>query len=250
MRRYDQLEDEEIERYGRQLLLPEFREGEQLRLLNSRAVLIGVGGLGGPAALHLAGSGLGALRLVDSDRVALDNLHRQVAFRTADIGEPKTKVICRAIQALNSQVSVEEHRGPLNADNIDSLLLGADVVLECSDGPETKFLVNDWCVRHRLPLVIGGAIGWRGQLTVVSPGGPCYRCLFKAPSDEMLRSCREAGVIGPLVGVIGSLQALEAIRLVLWPERFKNRLLDFDGESGRWRTISLERDDRCPVHGE
>ncbi len=249
MTRPGQLTDDEIERYGRQLLLPDFREEEQLQLANSRAVLIGLGGLGGPAALHLAGAGLGALRLVDPDRVALDNLHRQVAFRTTDLGIPKTAVLARSIGALNPGVLVDGRPESLSEVNIDSLLGGADVVLECSDGAQTKFLVNDWCVSRRIPLVIGGALGWRGQVTVVGPGGPCYRCLFKSPSEEMGRSCSEAGVIGPLVGVIGSLQALEALRLILWPLGVKNRLVDFDGQIGRWRTIQLVGDERCPLHG-
>lgn len=242
------LDDSEVERYSRQLLLDGFAEPEQLRLTRARVAVIGCGGLGGPAALHLVGAGVGRILLVDPDLVSLDNLHRQVAFRADDIGRPKVQVLGAALRHLNPAARVEEMMEHLRPESLDRTLLGQDLVLECSDQPSLKFAVNDWCVSQAVPLVVGGAIGWRGQVTSVTAQAGCFRCLFRMPSPEMERSCRAAGVIGPLVGVMGSLQALEGVRLLVGPSPGEGRLTDFDGTTGRWRSMRLVRDPGCSAH--
>ncbi|HUY54730.1 MAG TPA: HesA/MoeB/ThiF family protein [Candidatus Nanopelagicaceae bacterium] len=246
----DLLSDSEIERYSRQLLLPGMTEARQLRLRRATAVVVGCGGLGGQAALYLAGAGVGRLRLVDPDRVALDNLHRQVAFRGADLGRPKVVALAEALSARNPQIEIEPVGRPLGEESVGELLDTADLVLECSDDPLSKFTVNDWCAGHHIPLVVGGAIGFSGQIVLVSPGSPCYRCLFHSPPEGATRTCREAGVMGPLVGVVGALQALEAIKALagLASGTRQGKLVDFDGLTGRWRTIFFDRDPGCPAH--
>lgn len=203
-----------VERYSRQLLLREVGESGQLRLAQAQAVVVGCGGLGVPAALYLGAAGVGRLLLVDPDRISLDNLNRQVAYRTDEIGEPKAALLRTRVQQLNPAIAVESRAEAVNEDSIGRLLAEADVVLECSDDPITKFLVNDFCVREGIAVVVGGAVGLAGQVVAVPPGGACYRCLFGSPPADLGQSCREAGVLGPVVGLIGSLQALEAIKLI------------------------------------
>ncbi|MHB1500723.1 MAG: HesA/MoeB/ThiF family protein [Candidatus Dormibacteria bacterium] len=242
------LDDDDIERYSRQLLLPEFGEPEQIHLGRSRVAIIGCGGLGGPAALHLAGAGVGRILLIDPDRVGLDNLHRQVAFRTPDIGRLKVDALRDALVTLNPKVTVVARPRQLLPASFDRVLLGHDLVLECSDQPSLKFAVNDWCVSRGVPLVVGGAVGWTGQVTSVVPSGPCFRCLFRGPAVEQDQSCRTAGVMGPLVGMVGALQALEGIRLLTGTRPQGGRFMDFDGRSGRWRSLSMTSDQACSAH--
>ena len=227
----ERLGDAEVERYSRQLLLPGVGEAGQLRLGRALTVVVGCGGLGGPAALFLAAAGVGRIRLADPDRVELDNLHRQVAFRTADIGRPKAELLAEELRRLNPLVLAETVVAEVGHGSVDGILEGADLVLECSDDPATKFLVNDRCVRQATALVVGGAIGFSGQLVVVA-------------------SCREAGVIGPLVGVVGALQALEGMKLILGLVRptTAGRLIDFEALSGRWRELPFPKAAACGIH--
>ncbi len=243
------LDDTEIERYSRQLLLREVGEVGQLRLRGYRAVVVGCGGLGVPAASYLVAAGVGEVRLVDGDRVSLDNLQRQVAFTEGDIGLAKAAALAAHLRGLNSAVSVTAVERCLDPELPDEVFDRADLVLECSDSPRLKFGVNDFCVARRLPLVVGGAIQWQGQLVRVSPGGPCYRCLFGAAPAQAEVTCRQAGVFGPVVGVIGAAQALEGLKLLLglgqdWP----SQLLQFDALRSQWRGLRLRRDPNCPVH--
>jgi molybdopterin/thiamine biosynthesis adenylyltransferase len=246
----EHLEDAEIERYSRQLLLPELGEAGQLRLGRSLAVVVGCGGLGGPAALFLAAAGVGRIRLADPDRVELDNLHRQVAFRSADIGRPKAEVLAEELRRLNPLVSAESVVAEVGDGSVDRILDRADLVLECSDDLATKFLVNELCVRQGTALVVGGAIGFSGQLVVVAPGAACYHCLFPGPPAQAAATCREAGVIGPLVGVVGALQALEGMKLVLGLVRSASagRLIDFEALSARWRELPFPKSAACGLH--
>jgi molybdopterin/thiamine biosynthesis adenylyltransferase len=246
----ERLEDAEVERYSRQLLLPEVGEAGQLRLGRALAVVVGCGGLGGPAALFLAAAGVGRIRLPDPDRLELDNLHRQVAFRTADIGRPKAELLAEELRRLNPLVLAEPMVAKVSEGSVDTILEGADLVLECSDDPATKFLVNEWCVRQGTALVVGGAIRFSGQLVVVAPGAACYRCLFLGPPAQAAASCREAGVIGPLVGVVGALQALEGMKLVLGLVRptTAGRLIDFEALSARWRELPFLKSAACGLH--
>jgi len=240
-----------VERYSRQLLLREVGEAGQLRLAQSCAVVVGCGGLGVPAALYLGAAGMGRLILVDPDTVALDNLNRQVAYRTDEVGQPKAALLAERISELNPTIEVVGHRDSVTEASVGHLLTGADVVLECSDDPVTKFLVNDFCVLEGIALVVGGAVGLAGQVVAVPSGGACYRCLFGGPPAHPGQSCREAGVLGPLVGIIGALQALEAIKLICgMGQEPGGRLLDFDAAAVRWREVRFPRDPSCGVHGE
>lgn len=238
----------EVERYSRQLLLPEMGEEEQLRLRAATVALIGCGGLGVAAAPYLAGAGVGAIRLFDPDLVEVHNLHRQVAFGEADLGAPKALALARRLRQLNPLTDVGFEVRRVGPSDLPSALAGVDLVLECTDDPRSKFGLNDWAVGSGNPAVIGGAMAMRGQVVIVLPGSPCYRCLFKTPPASAV-SCQTAGVLGPLVGVIGALQALlavEALSGTLFGAA--GRLWDLDGAALRWREIRFERDPRCPSH--
>jgi sulfur-carrier protein adenylyltransferase/sulfurtransferase len=245
------LDEAAIERYSRQLLLPEVGEAGQLRLAQARAAVIGCGGLGVPAAIYLGAAGVGHLTLIDPDVVALDNLNRQVAYRTDEVGEPKVLLLAQRIRELNPTIEVAARKESVTPMSVRALLSAADLVLECSDEPVTKFLVNDFCVQEGIGLVVGGAVGLAGQVVTVPPGGACYRCLFGGPSASRAGSCREAGVLGPLVGMIGSLQALEAIKLICGVgQETGGRLLDFDAVAVRWREVRFPLDPSCAAHEE
>lgn len=245
------LDEAAVERYSRQLLLREIGEAGQLRLTHSQVAVVGCGGLGVPAALYLGASGVGRLTLIDPDRVALDNLNRQVAYRTDEIGEPKAKLLAQRIHELNPTIEVGARQESVDSLSLRALLSEVDVVLECSDDPATKFLINDFCVAEGIGLVVGGAVGLTGQVVTVPPGAACYRCLFAAPPAGPAQTCREAGVLGPLVGMIGSLQALEAIKLISGIGRETGgRLLDFDATTARWREVRFPLDPNCSAHQE
>lgn len=239
-----------VERYSRQLLLREVGEAGQVLLSQAHAVVVGCGGLGVPAALYLGAAGVGRVTLLDPDQVALDNLNRQVIYRTDQLGEPKAELLAQAIAQLNPTIEVTARQVSVSETSTVSLLDGADLVLECSDDPLTKFLVNDHCVPRGIPLVVGGAVGMAGQVVAVPRGAACYRCLFGGPPTIPGASCRDAGVLGPVVGVIGSLQALEGIKLICAPGQDQGgRLLDFDAAAVRWREVRFPIDPSCRAHG-
>ncbi len=243
------LADTEVERYSRQLLLPEVGEAGQLRLRQARVTVVGCGGLGVPAALYLGAAGVGRLRLVDPDRVELDNLQRQLAYRTSDLGRSKVEVLAERLSELNPEVTPEPCPEALGGPGLAPLLEGSELVLECSDDPQLKFAVNDHCVPRGVPLVVGGAAALSGQLVVVPAGGACYRCLFLRPPAGGRNACREQGVLGPLVGAIGALQALEAIKLICGiGTETQGRLLDFEAGDSRWREVRFPLDPQCPAH--
>lgn len=237
----------EVERYSRQLLLPSFGIGCQRRLKKSRILIVGVGGLGCPAALFVAGAGVGTLGLVDipGEAVAASNLHRQIAHTTAGATGAVSKVDSarRAVQALNPLVSVAIHESfaPRNAVSLARIY---DVVLDCTDNVATRYLVSDACAAANVPLVSGAALGLDGQLTVLCAGAPCYRCVFpSAPPPACVGSCDAAGVLGPIPGTIGTLMALEAIKVAARMgapvEPLCGRLLLFDGARSEFRTVGL-----------
>ncbi|MGH7704918.1 MAG: HesA/MoeB/ThiF family protein [Candidatus Dormibacteria bacterium] len=244
------LDEVAVERYSRQLLLRELGEAGQLRLAEATLVVVGCGGLGVPAALYLGAAGVGRLLLVDPDHVTLDNLNRQVAYRSDELGKAKAQLLAARVHELNPTISVRASRQSVRQATIARLLAGADLVVECSDNPPTKFLVNDYCVPRGIGVVIGGAVGLAGQVVAVPPGAACYRCLFREPSPGLAVSCREAGVLGPVVGTIGSLQALEAIRMLCGVgQDHGGRLIDFDASVVRWREVRFPLDPACPAHG-
>jgi sulfur-carrier protein adenylyltransferase/sulfurtransferase len=247
------LDEARARRYSRHLLIPEVGEEGQLRLLESSVLLIGAGGLGSPAALYLAAAGVGRLGIVDADVVDETNLQRQVLHTTDRIGEAKTASAAQTLRALNPDVDVVEIRERLTSENVDRILAGYDVIVDGTDNFPTRYLLNDASLRHRIPVVHASIFRFDGQLTVFTPfEGPCYRCLFPSPPPpELAPSCAEGGVLGVLPGIMGSLQANEALKLIVgYGETLAGRLLLFDATDTTFREISLRRDPECPVCGE
>jgi molybdopterin/thiamine biosynthesis adenylyltransferase/rhodanese-related sulfurtransferase len=248
------LDAEKRARYSRHLLIPEVGVEGQLKLLNSRVLLIGAGGLGSPASLYLAAAGVGTIGIVDDDRVDASNLQRQIAHSTETLGEWKADSAKRTLEALNPDVNVITYRERLTSENVDRILAdGWDVIVDGADNFPTRYLVNDASVFHDIPVVHGSIYRFEGQVTVFKPHeGPCYRCLFpQPPPPELAPSCAEGGVLGVLPGIIGSLQASEALKLALGiGESLAGRLLLFDALEGEFNEINLRRDPNCPVCGE
>jgi molybdopterin/thiamine biosynthesis adenylyltransferase/rhodanese-related sulfurtransferase len=240
-------------RYSRHLLIPEVGEEGQLKLLESRVLLVGAGGLGSPASLYLAAAGVGRIGIVDADVVDASNLQRQIVHSTEGLGEPKVDSARRAIEALNPDVEVVTYRERLTSENIDRILdEGWDVIVDGADNFPTRYLVNDASVWHGIPVVHGSIFRFEGQVTVFKPHeGPCYRCLFpQPPPPELAPSCAEGGVLGVLPGVVGSLQASEALKLALGiGEPLVGRLLLFDALAAQFNEVTLRRDPDCPVCG-
>jgi sulfur-carrier protein adenylyltransferase/sulfurtransferase len=248
------LEDAQRRRYSRHILIPEIGEEGQRKLLESRVLLIGAGGLGSPASLYLAAAGVGTLGIVDDDSVDETNLQRQIVHSTERLGDSKAESAKRTIEALNPDVSVEVFQERLSSDNADRILgAGWDVVVDGADNFPTRYLLNDASVWHGIPVVHGSIFRFEGQTTVFKPHeGPCYRCLFpEPPPPELAPSCAEGGVLGVLPGIVGSLQANEALKLLLGiGEPLVGRLLLFDALGTAFTEIALRRDPECPVCGE
>jgi sulfur-carrier protein adenylyltransferase/sulfurtransferase len=245
---------EQRRRYSRHLLIPEVGEAGQRRLLESRILLIGAGGLGSPASLYLAAAGVGTIGIVDDDVVDESNLQRQIAHSTERLGRAKAESARETITALNPEVSVRTFEERLTPDNVDRILdEGWDVIVDGADNFPTRYLLNDASVWHDLPVVHGSIYRFEGQVTVFAPGeGPCYRCLFpQPPPPQLAPSCAEGGVLGVLPGVIGSLQANEALKLALGAgDALVGRLLLFDALAATFTEVALRRDPDCPVCGE
>jgi molybdopterin/thiamine biosynthesis adenylyltransferase/rhodanese-related sulfurtransferase len=248
------LSPEKRTRYSRHLLIPEVGEEGQLKLLDSRILLIGAGGLGSPASLYLAAAGVGRLGIIDADIVDETNLQRQIAHSLDTLGAPKVDSAKRSIQALNPDVEVRTYRERLTSENIDRILdEGWDVIVDGADNFPTRYLLNDASVWHDIPVVHGSIYRFEGQLTVFKPQeGPCYRCLFpEPPPPELAPSCAEGGVLGVLPGIVGTLQTNEAIKLALGiGEPLVGRLLLFDALSTEFSEVRIERRSDCPVCGD
>jgi sulfur-carrier protein adenylyltransferase/sulfurtransferase len=248
------LSPERRTRYSRHTLIPEIGEEGQLRLLDSRVLLIGAGGLGSPASLYLAAAGVGTLGIVDADIVDETNLQRQIVHSLNTLGEPKVDSAKRTIQALNPDVEVRTYRERLTSENIDRILAdGWDVIVDGADNFPTRYLVNDASVWHDIPVVHGSIYRFEGQVTVFKPkDGPCYRCLFpEPPPPELAPSCAEGGVLGVLPGIVGSLQTSEALKLLLEiGEPLIGRLLLFDALATDFSEVRIQRRPDCPVCGD
>ncbi|ELW7660417.1 HesA/MoeB/ThiF family protein [Salmonella enterica] len=244
------MNDRDFMRYSRQILLGDIAIEGQQKLLASHVLIVGLGGLGSPAALYLAGAGIGTLTLADDDDVHLSNLQRQILFTTDDIAHPKAQSAKLRLAQLNpgSELIVLQQR--LTGDVLKNAVAQADVVLDCTDNMATRQEINAACVALNTPLISASAVGFGGQLMVLTPpwGQGCYRCLW--PDDvEPERNCRTAGVLGPVVGVMGTLQALEAIKLLSGMETPSGELRLFDGKTSQWRSLALHRASGCPVCG-
>lgn len=240
--------DEEVDRYARQLVLSEIGGPGQQALKRARVLIVGLGGVGAPAALYLAAAGVGTLGLIDHDAVALSNLQRQIIFTTADAGRPKVEAGAAHLAALNPHVSVESFIERLTPDNARDIIERFDLVLDGTDDFDTRFAVNAACVATGTPLVSGALGRWNGQVGVFV-GEPCYQCLVpEAPPDA--ETCARVGVVGALAGVIGAMTALEAIKLITGAgQPLTGRLMLYDGLAGSSRVVKIAADPACPVCG-
>lgn len=238
--------DDEIKRYARHLMLAEIGGPGQQRLKAARVALVGLGGIGAPASLYLAAAGVGTLRLIDDDAVALSNLQRQILFQTTDVERPKVEVGVERLTALNPHVRIEARSERLNAKNARALLADCDVVIDGTDDFETRFIVNATCVDASASLVSGALGRWSGQIGVFS-GRPCYRCLVpEMPPDA--ETCARVGVVGALAGVIGAMAAMETIKLITQVgEPLTGRLLIYDGLAATTRVVTIAADPHCPT---
>ena len=248
------LSNEEITRYSRHLMMPEVTPEGQRRLKAARVLCIGAGGLGSPAALYLAAAGVGTIGIVDFDDVDLSNLQRQILHGTKDIGRSKLESARDRLRDINPEIDIELHECRFSSENASQLVAQCDVVVDGSDNFPTRYLSNDVCVFARKPNVYGSVFRFEGQTTVFAPHltGPCYRCLFpEPPPPDTVPNCAEAGVLGVLPGIIGMLQAIEAIKLIVGiGEPLIGRLLHFDALKVKFRELNLRRDRECPVCGE
>lgn len=245
------MDDSQLLRYSRHIMLPQIDLDGQAALLQSSVLIVGLGGLGSPAAMYLAASGVGHLFVNDFDLVDLSNLQRQILHTTADLGLAKTQSAREALLRLNPEIRVTVLEGRLAADALELAVTAVDVVLDCSDNLATRYAVNRACYLARKPLVSGAVIRFEGQLAVFRPGvgtSPCYDCLYPG-LDELGETCSQTGVIAPLPGIIGSLQALEALKLLTRQPSAEGFLLLFDGFGLEWQRIRLIRNPECRVCG-
>jgi len=243
--------EDQIRRYARHILLPEVGGVGQAKLLGAKVLAVGAGGLGSPVILYLAAAGIGTLGVVDDDRVDLSNLQRQILHRTEDIGRPKVESARQAVAALNPDVTLIAHPERLTPANALELIGGYDIVADGSDNFPTRFLINDACRLLGKTLVSAAILRFDGQLATFKPGGPCYRCLFPAPPPPgEVPTCAEAGVLGAVTGVMGSLQATEILKEILGiGTSLAGRLLIHDALNMRFHTVTLPPDPACPLCG-
>jgi molybdopterin-synthase adenylyltransferase len=243
--------DDQLLRYSRQIMLPAFGVEGQQRLLDARVLIVGLGGLGSPVAMYLAAAGVGTLILADFDAVDLSNLQRQLLHTSERIGMTKVDSAVRTLTAINPEVRLEAIKGSLTDANLDQVVAATDLVVDASDNFATRFAVNAACFAARVPLVSGAAIRTEGQVAVFSgqPGGPCYQCLY--PRDGGIdETCSANGILAPVVGIIGSIQATEAIKILTGlGEPLGGRLLLLDALAMEWRTVRLRADPHCPICG-
>ena len=245
--------NEQLERYSRHIILQEVGVKGQKKLLNASVLIIGAGGLVAPAALYLAAAGVGTIGIVDADEVDLSNLQRQVIHTTNDVGKAKVKSAAETMEAINPDVTVKTYRTFVDSSNIMDLIKDYDFIIDGTDNFPAKFLINDACVMAEKPFSHAGIIRFKGQLMTYVPGeGPCYRCVFKnPPPKDAVPTCKQAGVIGAMGGVIGSLQAMEAIKYIIGKgDLLTGKLLTYDALKMEFHTIKLPKDDHCAVCGD
>jgi len=247
------LTDEQIQRYSRHILLPEIGGKGQKRITQAKVLIVGAGGLGSPAALYLAAAGVGTLGIIDGDKVDLSNLHREIIHATPDLGRPKVLSAKEKMEAINPDVKVIPYSERLTAKNALALLNPYDIILDGTDNFPAKFLVNDAAILSGKPLVHGGILRFEGQVFTILPRkSACYRCIFKQPPPPgAVPSCQEAGVIGVLAGVIGTIQATEVLKLILGiGDLLTDRMLTYEARNAAFREIRIRRNPNCPVCSE
>jgi len=245
--------EDQLQRYSRHIILPEVGGKGQKKILNAKAFLVGAGGLGCPVGYYLAAAGVGAIGMIDNDTVELSNLQRQIAHNTKKLGAHKVDSAKETFEALNPDVRVIGIKERISKDNILDLIKDYDIIVDGSDNFPTRYLVNDACVMLGKPLVSGAILRFEGQVTTILPKeGHCYRCLFEEmPPPGLVPSCQEAGVIGAITGVVGSLQAIEVIKLILGKgDILKNTLLIYDALKANFRRVKVPKNPECPVCSE
>ncbi len=245
--------EDQLQRYSRHIILPEVGGKGQKKLLNAKVFIVGAGGLGCPVGYYLAAAGVGTIGMVDNDTVELSNLQRQIAHSMRTLGKLKIDSAKETFEALNPDVKIVGIKERISRDNIKDLIQDYDIVVDGSDNFPTRYLVNDACVMLKKPLVSGAILKFEGQVTTILPGvGHCYRCLFEEmPPAGLVPSCQEAGVIGAIPGVVGSLQAIEVVKLILGKgEALKNTLLIYDALKTTFRRVKVPKNPECPVCGE
>ncbi|RMF92946.1 MAG: molybdopterin-synthase adenylyltransferase MoeB [Candidatus Schekmanbacteria bacterium] len=245
--------EEQIERYSRHIILPEVGGIGQKKMLNSKVLVVGAGGLGSPSIYYLAAAGIGTIGIIDSDVVELSNLQRQIIHSTPELGTHKVDSAAKTIKELNSDVKVIPFKERLTSNNIMDIIDGFDIVLDGTDNFPTRYLINDACYFKKIPNVHGSIFRFEGQATVFKPDdGPCYRCLYpEPPPPGAVPSCQEAGVLGVLPGIIGVIQAIEAIKLILGiGEPLIGRLLMYDALTMDFREVKIKKDPNCPLCGK
>lgn len=245
--------EEQLQRYSRHIILPEVGGKGQKKLLRAKVFIIGAGGLGCPVGYYLAAAGVGTIGIIDNDTVEMSNLQRQIAHSTKTLGLPKVDSAKATFEALNPDVNVVGIKDRISKDNILDLVKDYDVVVDGSDNFPTRYLVNDACVLLGKPLVSGAILRFEGQVTTIVPGeGHCYRCLFEEmPPAGLVPSCQEAGVIGAIPGIVGSLQAIEVFKLILGKgEVLRNTLLIFDALKTTFRRVKVPKNPNCPICGD
>ncbi|MCF8006318.1 MAG: molybdopterin-synthase adenylyltransferase MoeB [Methylovulum sp.] len=247
------MEDLQLLRYSRQIMLPQIDIEGQQRLLNAKVLIIGAGGLGSPVSMYLAAAGVGNITLYDNDVVDLSNLQRQIAHHTSDIGVDKVISSYQTLKNLNPEINISAIKQHLAGEALENAVRLHDVVVDCSDNFSTRFAINKACVNFCTPLVSGAAIRFEGQVAVFTPGqaeSPCYNCLYQYSDDEAT-NCAANGVIAPITGIVGSIQALEAIKLLVQKgETLRGRLLLIDGLTMEFKTIKLKKNPHCPSCGK
>ena len=244
------LRDDQIERYSRQIILPNIGGKGQEKLLNAKVLIIGAGGLGSPCALYLASAGIGKIGIVDSDAVELNNLQRQILHSTKDVGRPKVESAKDRLNAINPDVEVIPYKLRLTSENISNIIKDYDIIVDGSDNFPTRYLVNDACVIAKKPLSHGGIFRFDGQAITIVPGeSACYRCLFpEPPPPGLVPSCQEAGILGAVAGIIGTIQANEVLKYILGiGGLLTGKLLVFNALDSSFRQVKVPRDEKCPV---
>ncbi|MDO9106587.1 MAG: molybdopterin-synthase adenylyltransferase MoeB [Methylovulum sp.] len=243
------MNDNQLLRYSRQIMLPTCDIDGQQKLLDAKVLIVGVGGLGSPASIYLAAAGVGNITIYDDDIVDLSNLQRQIAHHTPDIGMDKVISSRQTLNKLNPEINVIAVKQRLTGEQLEKEVINADVVLDCCDNFATRFAINKACVNHKTPLVSGAAIRFEGQVSVYTPGknnSPCYNCLYHSNGEEA-QNCANNGVIAPITGIVGSIQALEAIKLIIGKgNTLTGRLLLIDGLTMEFNTMKLKKNPACP----
>ncbi len=247
----DQFSAGEKIRYARQMILPMIGQAGQLKLKKARVLIVGAGGLGSSPAIYLAAAGVGTIGLIDPDAVSLSNLHRQILHDTSDIDKPKVDSAYEKLKKINPYVNIDTHQKKLNAENTQTVCADYDLVIDGTDNLPSRYLINDACFFLRKNFLFGGVFQFEGQVSMFGAGGPCYRCIFRElPPQNEMPSCAEAGVMGVVPGIIGLMQANEAIKWICqMGETLLGRLLIFDALATRWREVKVKKDPGCPLCG-